>query len=76
MYIMTRLLALAILALLPILARSEGCICAQDMVTGFAHEKNGVWRLGRFRLSELRSLLVKDVAISNEDAQSAAISLR
>jgi len=45
---MPRLLTLVIFALLPMLARSDGYICTQDMVTGFAHEKNGIWRQGRF----------------------------
>ncbi len=44
----TRLLTLAIFTLLPMLAQSEGYICTQDIVTGFAHERNGIWRQGRF----------------------------
>jgi hypothetical protein len=45
----TRLLTLAIFTLLPMVAQSEGYVCTQEMVTGFAQDKNDTWRQGRFQ---------------------------
>ena len=48
---MTRLLTVAVFALLPLPAWSEGYICVMDMATGFAYT-GGAWHAANFSATE------------------------
>jgi hypothetical protein len=60
---MTRLLGLALFALLPLMARADGFICVTDMVTGFT-SKEGEWKSANFEPN--RKFVVSPAAQANQ----------